>query len=323
MLFRSPGPHIVVHETSDPEVIVAEWDYDGLVTTTNRSFQVSNIRVSRVRNGQIVASRDYHNHLVLADVLGRLPALLAALAKRRASVTSAVTAVIADGASRAFGASRPSHAGRGSGSLWSMTSPVSADPAGHADAPSWFRAALAASVEPGSVAVDGTMISYRAYGRPEDGGIVLVHGGAAHARWWDHIAPLLARGRRVVALDLSGHGDSDRRDAYNLDLWAHEVLAVASAAGITGPPIVIGHSMGGFVALRVAGLYGTQIEGVVVIDSPVRDITPEERAARDQRAFGPLRVYPTRKAAIARFRPIPDQPVLDWIAGHPSPTASV
>ena len=73
--------NIVVHETSDPEVVVAEWDYDGLVTTTNRSFHVSNIQVSRVRNGQIVASRDYHNHLVLADVLGQLPALLAELDK--------------------------------------------------------------------------------------------------------------------------------------------------------------------------------------------------------------------------------------------------
>ncbi len=196
-----------------------------------------------------------------------------------------------------------------------MTSPESADPADHAGPP-WFRAALEASVRPGSVAVDGTMISYRAFGEQGDNGIVLVHGGAAHARWWDHIAPLLARGRLVVALDLSGHGDSGRRDVYNLDLWAHEVLAVASAAGITGPPIVIGHSMGGFVALRVAGLYGTQIEGVVVIDSPVRDITPEERAARDQRAFGPLRVYPSREAAIARFRPIPDQPVLPYIRAH-------
>src|SRR5258708_39434602 len=73
MLLELQARSIVVQETSDPEVIVAEWDYDGLVTTTNRSFQVSNIQVSRVRNGQIVASRDYHNHLVLADVLGRLP----------------------------------------------------------------------------------------------------------------------------------------------------------------------------------------------------------------------------------------------------------
>ena len=46
---------------------VAEYDYDGLVTTTGRSFQVSNIQVSRVRDGQIVTSRDYHNHPVLAD----------------------------------------------------------------------------------------------------------------------------------------------------------------------------------------------------------------------------------------------------------------
>ncbi|HEY6620188.1 MAG TPA: nuclear transport factor 2 family protein [Steroidobacteraceae bacterium] len=64
--------NMVVHETLDPEVVVAEWDYDGLVTTTNHKFVVSNITVTRVHNGKIVASRDYHNHWVLAGVLGRL-----------------------------------------------------------------------------------------------------------------------------------------------------------------------------------------------------------------------------------------------------------
>ena len=73
--------NVTVHQTSDPEVVIAEWDYDGLITTTGRSFQVSNIQVSTVRDGQIVASRDYHNHLVLAEVLGQLPAVLAALAR--------------------------------------------------------------------------------------------------------------------------------------------------------------------------------------------------------------------------------------------------
>src|SRR6266699_6796291 len=100
-----------------------------------------------------------------------------------------------------------------------MTSASVTEPAFRAEPPAWFLAALEADVQTGSVTVDGTSISYRAFGPPADSGIVLVHGGAAHARWWDHIAPLLARGRRVVALDLSGHGDSDRRDAYNLDLW--------------------------------------------------------------------------------------------------------
>jgi ketosteroid isomerase-like protein len=71
--------NIAVLETSDPEVIIGEYDYHGRVITTGRPFQVSNIQVSRIRNGQIVVSRDYHNHLMLADVAGRLPELLSAL----------------------------------------------------------------------------------------------------------------------------------------------------------------------------------------------------------------------------------------------------
>jgi ketosteroid isomerase-like protein len=76
---RLQARDMVVHATADPEVVVAEWDYDGLVTTTGRSFRVSNIQVSTVRDGQIVASRDYHNHLVLAEVTGRLAAAIEAL----------------------------------------------------------------------------------------------------------------------------------------------------------------------------------------------------------------------------------------------------
>jgi ketosteroid isomerase-like protein len=62
--------HLVIHETSDPEVVVAEFDYLGRVTTTGRTFRVSNILVVRVRDGQIVESRDYHDHAALADALG-------------------------------------------------------------------------------------------------------------------------------------------------------------------------------------------------------------------------------------------------------------
>jgi uncharacterized protein len=71
--------NMVVHETTDAEVVVAEWDYDGLVTTTGRSFRVSNVQVATIRDDKIVASRDYHNRVVLADVTGRLPSLPAAI----------------------------------------------------------------------------------------------------------------------------------------------------------------------------------------------------------------------------------------------------
>jgi len=199
-----------------------------------------------------------------------------------------------------------------------MASPESADPAGP---PAWYTTAVGTLAKHATVDVDGTTISYRIYGDRGDSGVVLVHGGAAHARWWDHIAPLLSGNRRVVALDLSGHGDSGRRDRYSLDGWAHEVMAVAAAAGITDPPIIAGHSMGGFVALRAAGLFGAALEGIAVIDSPVQDITPEQQAAREERAFGPLRVYPTREAAIARFHPMPDQPTLPYILEHVASTS--
>jgi pimeloyl-ACP methyl ester carboxylesterase len=208
--------------------------------------------------------------------------------------------------------------GPASGSLLGMTVSVTPD---LDDPPAWFSAALAVPAQAGTVTVDGASIAYRAWGAESASGLMLVHGGAAHARWWDHIAPLLAHDRRVAALDLSGHGDSGRRDNYSLDGWAHEVLAVAQAAGITDPPIIVGHSMGGFVALRAAGLFGSDLEGIVVIDSPVQDITPEEQAARESRAFGPLRVYPTREAAIARFHPMPDQASLPYILAHVASTS--
>jgi pimeloyl-ACP methyl ester carboxylesterase len=202
-----------------------------------------------------------------------------------------------------------------------MTSPADADAASEIRRPDWFTAAQAREPREGLTTVEGTAIAYRAWGDPADRGIVLVHGGGAHSRWWDHIGPLLVNGGRVVALDLSGHGDSGRRDSYSLDTWAREVLAVVTDAGITAPPVVIGHSMGGMVTLRLASLVGSRIAGAVAIDSPVRDLTPEDRAARQQRAFGPLRIYPTRQAAVARFRPVPDQPVIPYIKAHVAATS--
>ncbi|MCW2916435.1 MAG: SnoaL-like domain protein [Actinomycetia bacterium] len=71
--------NVVVHETTDPEVIIAEFDYQGRITTADHDFTVANIQVLRVRDGLILATRDYHDHLGLAQGMGRLPDLLTAL----------------------------------------------------------------------------------------------------------------------------------------------------------------------------------------------------------------------------------------------------
>lgn len=60
---------IVVHETADPEVIIGEYVYDGRVTTTGRAFTMANVLVMRIRDGLIVTSRDYHNHVALIQAV--------------------------------------------------------------------------------------------------------------------------------------------------------------------------------------------------------------------------------------------------------------
>jgi pimeloyl-ACP methyl ester carboxylesterase len=183
------------------------------------------------------------------------------------------------------------------------------------DAPAWFTRALAQEAAVHSLKVDGVEVACRSWGEVALPGVLLVHGGAAHARWWDHVAPLLAATRHVVALDLSGHGDSGRRETYSLRSWAAEVMAVASDS-FAAPPVVIGHSMGGMVTLAAATWHGDDLAGIIIIDTPVRDATPEEAAARDKVAFGPRRVFSSRAELVARFRVIPGQDTEPYIFEH-------
>ncbi|WP_219414671.1 alpha/beta fold hydrolase [Pseudonocardia nigra] len=174
--------------------------------------------------------------------------------------------------------------------------------------PRWFRDALGQVPEHRDIEVDGCRIHLRCWGADDRPGLVLVHGGAAHSGWWDHIAPLLARSHRVVALDLSGHGDSGRRDDYDMTVWAREVLAAAEAGGAGDTPLVIGHSMGGWVAATVGAHHGERLDGVVIIDSPLNDQPPEEARLRRRRQA--TKVYADREEAIGRFVTIPQQEVL-------------
>jgi len=70
---------VVIHETADPEVIVAEFAYEGTVAGTGEPFSLPGIFVLRVRDGQIVSSRDYLDHFTSARARGQLEALVAAV----------------------------------------------------------------------------------------------------------------------------------------------------------------------------------------------------------------------------------------------------
>lgn len=176
-------------------------------------------------------------------------------------------------------------------------------------APQWFADAIGqAPLIKRLTTADGTTINYRVWGERAWPGVLLVHGAAASAAWWDHIAPQLS-GHRVVAVDLSGHGDSSHKSGgYPVGEWAAEVAAVAIAEKLDRP-VLVGHSLGGRVAVHAAVAEPELFSRVVLIDTPARHSTVVRLTDH--------RVYPDPTAAIRRFRPLPAQAVvLDYLREH-------
>ncbi len=175
-------------------------------------------------------------------------------------------------------------------------------------APAWFVDALAAPREHRYTAVSGCRISYWRWGQAGLPGVILLHGGGAHAGWWDHIAPWLATAERcVVALDLSGHGESGHRQAYCLEDWAAEMLAVAQHAELDGPAVLAGHSLGAWSTVVAAAEHPEAVSGLILMDCRITDPPPEEANGSPERTVRGPRVYPTLEEALKRYRPEPAQ----------------
>ena len=106
-------------------------------------------------------------------------------------------------------------------------------------------------------------------------------------------SPRSSTSHRVVALDLTGHGDSDRRDGYDMHQWAREVLAVIEAEELDRP-VVVGHSMGGWVAATDRRrARASAVTAIAILDSPLNDQPPEEERLQERRQ--PTRVYPSAR----------------------------
>ncbi|HVV75795.1 MAG TPA: alpha/beta hydrolase [Mycobacteriales bacterium] len=183
------------------------------------------------------------------------------------------------------------------------------------DAPAWFRDAIAAKPTHHDIEVAGVRIHYRAWGEVSGlPGAVLLHGGAAHSGWWDHVAPQLATNRRVIAVDLSGHGDSAWKPEYDRSQWAREVVAAVRAEGLE-PAIFIGHSMGGWVSVFAGVVDPCAVREIIAIDSPFTEVPPEEEPIAARRP--PTKVYASLDDAIPRFRTVPPQDGnLDCVSRH-------
>ena len=104
--------------------------------------------------------------------------------------------------------------------------------------------------------------------------LLALHGLASNARWWDLVADRLVPAHRVIAVDLPGHGLSDRPDTgYDFDTVSRATSRVCSAAlHHPEPVVVVGHSWGATVALSFAVNHPELTLGVICIDGGAGDL---------------------------------------------------
>jgi pimeloyl-ACP methyl ester carboxylesterase len=150
--------------------------------------------------------------------------------------------------------------------------------------------------------------------------LVLVHGFMGHAHWWDFVAPALAENYRVLALDLSGMGDSDYRAEYSLDDYVSEIAGVIRNSGAS-PVYLIGHSFGGRCSILTAHAHAELLKRLIVVDSNVSFPDPNRKHHFNREPGRAKKRYPDLVSAKARFKLMPeesgtDPAILDHIATH-------
>src|SRR5579859_6759247 len=124
----------------------------------------------------------------------------------------------------------------------------------------------------GMVSGHGVRLHYRDWGGPTEPvegqtpqPLLLLHGLASASRIWDLTAPLLARQRRVVALDQRGHGLSEKPDdGYDFATIVADDLAAADALGLGQRFAVAGHSWGGNVALELGAAHPVRVSALAL-----------------------------------------------------------
>src|SRR5574337_473392 len=161
----------------------------------------------------------------------------------------------------------------------------------------------------GTVRVDGLRLHYAAWGPRGASPLLLLHGGAANSHWWDWVAPRLAGGFRVLALDFPGHGKSEwpRPPRYRMQDFARAVMGFADGLGI-GCLDLVGHSMGGKVAMLMAAQCTRRVGSLIVVDGTPNISADGLAEMRRIGARGPRR-FLSRQTAASAFRLIPPETI--------------
>jgi pimeloyl-ACP methyl ester carboxylesterase len=155
------------------------------------------------------------------------------------------------------------------------------------------------------ISVRNISLHYLEWGSLENPPLLLIHGGSAHAHWWDHIAVELAQEYRVIALDSRGHGDSDRAHppSYEISDYVEDIAAVIAQLQLA-PCVLIGHSLGGLIAMTYATCYGQTLSALVIVD-----MGPRLQQSRRMQLLSrvPTPIFTNEEDLVRRFRLLPGE----------------
>ena len=136
-------------------------------------------------------------------------------------------------------------------------------------------------------------------GRPV---MVCLHGGAANAHWFDFVAAGFTAGYHVLAPDQRGHGDSDWTNppAYSYQDYAADLDRFAAKLDLRDF-VLVGHSMGGMVAMVYAATYPGRMGKLVVVDTSI-SLSDERISAMREVGNRGGSSYATREEIVGRYR---------------------
>ena len=126
----------------------------------------------------------------------------------------------------------------------------------------------------------GTELFYSVVGKGET--IVLLHGFLESSTMWRDLIPHISKTHHVVCVDLLGHGQTGCLGyIHTMEQMAEAVEAILSHLKVKKATL-IGHSMGGYVALAFAEQYPENVEGLCLMNSTAMDDSPEKKLNRDR-----------------------------------------
>lgn len=124
--------------------------------------------------------------------------------------------------------------------------------------------------------LDTMRVRYQNYGDGKEA-VVFIHGWSCNLNFWKANIPAFANQSRVIAIDLPGHGQSDKPQVtYSMDLFARAIDAVLIDAGVERATLV-GHSMGAPVIRQFYRKYPDKTRALVIVDGSLRPFSNPEQ----------------------------------------------